>query len=56
MSALLRLASAALACAFVAGCSTLAQTPQVDMPPTVAPALAPQAPAAAVSRAPTGSL
>ncbi|MDB5879650.1 MAG: flagellar biosynthesis protein FlgH [Variovorax sp.] len=52
---LVRLSAAVAVCAVVTGCSTLAQTPQLDMPSTAAPAIVPHVPVAAV-RAPTGSL
>jgi flagellar L-ring protein precursor FlgH len=49
------LAFAVLAGVTLSGCSTLAQSPQVDMPATVTPALAAQVPVAAVRPA-AGSL
>ena len=52
---LVRLSAAVAACVVATGCSTLAQTPQLDMPSTAAPAIVPHVPVAAV-RAPTGSL
>ena len=53
-AAALRLAPLALACALTAGCSTLANPPQVDMPATAPPPLA--APPVVVARPVTGSL
>ena len=52
---LVRLSAAIAACVVATGCSTLAQTPQLDMPSTAVPTIVPRAPVAA-PRAPTGSL
>lgn len=52
---LVRWSAAFAACVVATGCTTLAQTPQLDMPSTAVPTIVPRAPVAA-ARAPTGSL